>query len=61
MICPELSWKVIVGWGISNLALDHGRVGVQVVADVVHNLPPENDLDIIVFLLKICIAQPKEL
>ena len=42
MVGPQLPGEVVVGGRVADLALDHGRVGVHVVPDVVHHLPPGN-------------------
>lgn len=40
VICPELSREVVIGGRVPHLALDHRRVTVHVLLDVVNNLPP---------------------
>ena len=40
VICPELSREVVVGGRVPHLALDHRRVAIHILFDVVDNLPP---------------------
>jgi hypothetical protein len=47
MIRSKFSGEVIVGGSVADLALDHGRVGVQVVADVVHHFAPAKSTELV--------------
>ena len=42
VICSELPGEVIVGRSVSHLTLDHRRVAVQVLLDVIHHLFPSD-------------------